>query len=116
MGVFTYETLLTSPVANATVQKVFIDGFHKVYYVTPNEGYALHCKHLDTQDIDLRTYEPIGEVILGYKTVQVSVSAKYDFDNVVEATIRGESGKSYLVSKIGEDEFYTIPADEVSAN
>jgi hypothetical protein len=75
----TKEEMNPSPIVNATVLKGFVDGVHKVYEITANDGYVLHDKLLDEEVIDPVTLEPTGEIKLGYYAGERSVAASYDF-------------------------------------
>ena len=116
MPIITYEEVTPSPVANANVKKRFIDGVHRLFIVEANEGYVLHDTRLDDEVIDENTLEPTGEVILGYTTGDKSVAASYDFTIINRATVQGVSGNSYIVDKVGANEFYTLPESEVPVN
>ena len=87
---WTYETLETPLIANTIMVKVLYNGVHRVYRITPAEGYVLHDAALDYTDID-------GNWYLGYSSIEVSCGAAYDF----EANERG---------------FYTLPVSEVPAD
>ena len=87
-------------IENTTMLKVFTDeGVHRNYRITPNAGYVLHDKGMDTPIFDEETGEPTGEVILGFRTSTASVGASYDF-------------------AVNEREFYavlatTVPEDQI---
>lgn len=93
----TREPLNPTLIENTTMEKVFIDGVHKVYEITPNENYVLHDKDFDSPVYDEETGEETGEVILGYRTYTASCSASYDF-----AT--------------NPREFYAVPENDVPAD
>jgi hypothetical protein len=75
--VITYEDVTPTLIQNTTMQKRLHDGVHKVYWITPVDGYVLHDKGRDWTDIDPIT----GEEILyrGYTTGTASCAASYDF-------------------------------------
>ena len=75
----TYEDLNPSFVENTTMQKVFRDGVHRTYYITPLEGYFLHDKTMDDEELDPETMMPTGNILLGYRTATASCAANYDF-------------------------------------
>lgn len=95
--VITYEDMNPSLIENTTMKKVFRDGVHSTYRITPVDGYVLHDNAYDTPLVDPETLEETGEVILGYRTTMASCAASYDF----EANPR---------------EFYAVPADSVPAD
>lgn len=76
-----YENVIPSPVENATVQKYINDttGAHISYFVTPNEGYVLHDKFRDWEDIDPITGEP-STYHLGYTRGTATCAPNYDFE------------------------------------
>lgn len=64
-------------IENTTMQKVFRDGVHCQYYISPVDGYVLHDKRNDWTDEDRETGEEITH--LGYTGGIVSCAASYDF-------------------------------------
>ena len=110
---WTYEIVTPTPVANATVERGLSDGVHKIYRVRANDGYVLHDKRLDVEETDPNTLEPNGIITLGYSAGTKTVAASYDFTAITQGTIQGVSGNSYIVDKVGANEFYTMPEDEV---
>lgn len=74
----TYEEVTPTPIENATVKKLLLDGVHKTYNISPNEGYVLHDKNYDLPVLDEEGGET-GEFILGYRTNTASCPATYDF-------------------------------------
>lgn len=71
----------------------------RTYYIYPNEGYVLHDTQYDQPVIDMETFEPTGEIMLGYIPYPsfVTVGHSYDF----EANPR---------------QLYCVPADTVPEN
>lgn len=107
-----YETVTPTLIPNTTVEKGFLNGVHKVYRITPNEGYVLHDKARDFEVLDPETYEPIG-IALGYSTADSSCGAAYDFSPV---TVTDENGVSFTA--YGSREFAArlesdVPADQI---
>lgn len=89
-----YETVIPSKILHADMEKMILDGEHKKYRITPQEGYLLHDGAFDTWiDAD---GEPLKEPILGYRITAATCSADYDF----EENPRG---------------FYTVKNEEVQA-
>lgn len=97
MVTFTREDVIPTLIENTTMQKVFRDGEHLVFEITPNSGYVLHDKRYDSPAYDEITFEETGEIILGYRTSTASCPANYDF-------------------VANPDEFYAVPANEVPAD
>jgi hypothetical protein len=95
MAVVTREPVTPSPIENATVVKLFSDGVHRRYEITPNDGYALHDQVRDWTETDPETLEEI--VVRGYTTGTASCAASYDFT-------------------ANPREFYAVPADSVPAD
>jgi hypothetical protein len=75
----TYENVTPTLIENTTMQKSILNGVHKTYLITPISGYVLHDKNYDEEIIDPETYEPIGEIKLGYRRTTASCAANYDF-------------------------------------
>lgn len=101
-----YETMETL-IQNTTMEKMYINDVFRGYNVTPNEGYILHDKELDVEEIDPVTYEPTGAIKLGYYPIARSIGASYDFDNTT--VIDGYTA-------YGEREFFARPTSEVPAD
>ena len=74
-----HEPVIPSPIENATVTKGIVNGVHRNYRITPNEGYVLHDKGLDANVLDEDGNET-GEIELGYRTSTASCPANYDFE------------------------------------
>lgn len=94
----TYEAM-TTLIENATMKKVFVNGVHRLYEVTPNEGYVLHDNTYDAPVFD-ENGDETGEIILGYRTSSATCTvAQLDPENGVNAR-----------------DFYAVPIDEVPAD
>lgn len=87
---------MTTLIENTTMQKVFVNGVHKLYEITPNEGYVLHDNSYDTYAEYDENGNGVGEVILGYRTSTASCSIALFNSNYYE--------------------FYAVPIDEVPEN
>ena len=79
MAVWTYEDVTPSLIENTTMQKGFSDGVHRVYVITPCEGYVLHDVVLDSYVEYDEEGNGIGEPILGYTPASKRIGANYDF-------------------------------------
>jgi hypothetical protein len=77
-----------TPIIENTSMQIYDD---KTYWIKPNEGYKLHEKIRDVEDVDPETGKPI--LILGFNESISTCSINYDFE-------------------INEREFYTIPIGE----
>lgn len=77
MATYTYEDVTPTLIEDTTMQKLFIDGVHKTYRITPNDGYVLHDKNRDWTDVDPDTMEETLK--LGYTTGTATCGANYDF-------------------------------------
>ena len=95
--VITHEPIVPSLIENTIMQKNFRDGVPTTYYITPNEGYVLHDKGLDTPEYNEETFEETGNILLGYRRTTASCAVSYDF----EANPR---------------EFYTVLEKEATTN
>ena len=74
-----YEDINPSFIENTIIQKIFLDGIHETYAILPCEDYVLHDKLLDFEVLDPITYEPTGDVILGFYQNMITVKNDYDF-------------------------------------
>lgn len=90
----TREEIAPTPIENTTVVKAFVNGAHRQYEITPNDGYVLHNKVRDW----IQRNEETGEEILrcGYSSCMSSCPASYDFSE-------------------NPNELYAVPADSVPA-
>lgn len=95
----TREDLIPSLIENTSMKKVFRDGIHVQYDITPNEGYVLHDSTYDTPILVEGTGEETGEVVLGYRVSTASVAARYDF----------EANPRELYAVLASD----VPADQI---
>lgn len=92
-----YESIETK-IPNTTMVKGINElGVHKNYRITPNEGYVLHDKDGEYEDLD-------GIYIYLFSSGMCSCGANYDFDNTT--TVLGYTA-------YGEREFFAMPIDEV---
>ncbi len=71
------EPVIPSPIENTLVVKGIVDGTHRAYEITPNNGYVLHDKGRDWVDIDPETEEET--IKLGFTRGTASCPATYDF-------------------------------------
>ena len=70
-----------SLIENTTMYEKYINGVHKGYSITANEGYVLHDNTLDMYEGGLtEDGKPIGELILGYTTATCTCGSNYDFN------------------------------------
>ena len=70
----------TPIIENTTMRKYINDsGVAQQYWIKPIDGYVLHDKNYDEIEYDPDTFEPTGNVTLGYRTSEASVSINYDF-------------------------------------
>lgn len=71
-----YETMVTSLIKNAVMQKVYVDGAHRVYTITPAEGYVLHDSVRDWTENPGTLEETFKQ---GFTRATASCAANYDF-------------------------------------
>lgn len=85
----------TTPVyENTTMQKVFINGVHKLYEIAPIEGYVLHNKELD-----MIREDEFGNQYTELWYTSTVAQCRYDYDFVSNP-----------------DEFYAVPISEIDEN
>ena len=70
---WTYEDVIPPIIANTTMRKGFLNGVHKIYDISPIDGYVLHDASGDFYD------EETGETTLSFASGTVSCGASYDF-------------------------------------
>lgn len=86
---------ITTLITNTTMEKVYVDGVHTVYYITPISGYVLHDQKRDWMETDFDTMEETLK--LGYTRGTASCAANYDF-------------------AANPREFYAVPETDVPAD
>lgn len=91
---WTYPEMEQTRIPNTVMQMGLKDGVHKIYRITPVDGYVLHDSAYDVPILAPETMEETGEVIPGYRTTTASCAANYDFTANPRA-------------------FYTVPADQI---
>lgn len=91
-----YEDLIPSLLENTTMQKVYINDVHKLYRITPIDGYVLHDNRYDYYAEYDEEDNPIGDIILGYRTSTASCTVAQFNNNTFE--------------------FYAVPASSVPAD
>lgn len=104
MATITYEDVIPSIIPNTTMIRGLVDGVHRNYRITPNEGYVLHNKFRDYEDAD-------GNAHLGYTKITISCAANYDFSPV---TVTDEYGGTFI--GYGVNEYAARPESDVPAN
>lgn len=115
---WTYEISNEISIPNATVEKAFSNGVHRLYRITPNENYVMHDTARDYVDLQINIDEETGEEIrietpkLGYGG-QSTVAASYAFTPV---EMQDEAGNT--VTAYGNRQFYCklasdVPADQI---
>jgi hypothetical protein len=87
---YTYEDVIPTKIENTTMQKRLLNGVHRTYLITPNEGYILHDNIDEYED-------EFGERTLHFARGTCSCAANYDFD-------------------ANPREFYAIPESEAPEN
>jgi hypothetical protein len=116
MAVWTYETI-DSPIPNATVEKGYADGVHKIYRISPLSGYVLHDTQYDGVNYENQIDEETGETIvaeipyLGYHSYRVTCAASYAFTPIQMLDEEGDTVTAY-----GDRKFYCKPATDVPAD
>lgn len=101
---FKIETQIQIP--NTLIERGLRDGEHKLYRLTPNEGYVLHDAANDEIIIYPDTLEETKH--LWYVSGDTTCGANYDFSPV---TVTDENGVTFTA--YGEREFFAKPKNEV---
>lgn len=72
----------TEPYFDNTTTKAYynMQNVLRAYRITPDEGYVIHAKTLDTDIYDEESREPTGKIIKGYTRATVSVGYNYNFE------------------------------------
>ncbi len=108
MPVFTRENVTPSYIENTTMQKVYMDGIHRTYEITPVSGYVLHDRASDWDD-------PMTGYERGYTVGTCSCAANYDFTPRA-VTVTDRNGVSMEVTGYGDREFFAIPENTAPEN
>lgn len=116
MAVITYENVTPTLIPNTEMNKMLLDGVHKVYTIEAVDGYVLHDNRADTPLYDSETHETIVGVELRYASGSKTVRYDYDFDTVVPDTITDVNGNTIAVNKIGQYELFAVPASAVPSD
>lgn len=112
MAVYTYEDVIPSLIPNTDMQKMYIDGVHKVYVIAPIDGYVLHDAATNEEEIDPDTLEPTGRIIFRYASGSASCGANYDFTPLQVTDENGVTHTAYGAQR----EFFARPESEVPAD
>ena len=88
------EEVTPTPIPNTKVVNAFVNGVHRQYEITPNDGFVLHNNVRDWTHINPDTMEET--FYRGYSQSSSSVSANYDFTE-------------------NPNELYAVPVDSVPA-
>lgn len=94
-----YESMDTF-IPNTTMEKMITDGRLNAYRITPDYGYVLHDRELDTPEVD-EFGVPTGGTVLGYYPMRRTCAAGYDFDQ--ERIVDGHTA-------YGAREFFAVKA------
>lgn len=109
MANYTYEDVVPSLIPNTIMQKKLADGVHQVYAIQAIDGYVLHDKTRDYEDINPDTNEWIPK--RGYTTARSTCQAAYDF---APSQITIDDGT--VVTAYGAREYFAIPANAVPSD
>lgn len=112
MAVITYENVTPTLIPNTTMRKKFIDGVHKVYTIEAVDGYVLHDKAADVEEINPDTLEPTGRIIFAYASGEKTCGANYDFTTLQVTDETGVTHTAYGAQR----EFFARLASEVPAD
>ena len=112
MAVYTYEDVIPTLIPNTTMQKMFIDGVHKVYVITPVEGYVLRDKANDEEEYNPETLEFTGRILFHYASGGATCGANYDFTPLQVTDENGVVHTAYGAQR----EFFARLASEVPEN
>lgn len=100
----TRENLIISLIENTTMQKIFVNGVHRQYGITPCEGYVLHDKDLDFYDSYDDDGNGVGEPHLGFYSGERTERYDYDF------TVNPREFYAVLMTDIPEGaEIFNVP-------
>lgn len=115
MAVITYEDVTPSLVPNTTMKKLYRDGVHAQYRLTPVDGYVLHVKARDWTEPNPENME---EEILyrGYTAGNATCAASYDFTPVASSYVDRDGNIVPVTAYGAVSEFYAIPETNVPAD
>lgn len=109
MATIVYEEITPTIIENAKVEKCLVDGVHRTYRITPNDGYVLHNKARDYSNLDPDTFEET--LVQGFSAHFSTCGAAYAFTPIQMLAPNGATVTAY-----GEYEFYAILRTEVPAD
>ncbi len=95
-----YENITPSLIPNTTMKKMLIDGVHKAYIITPDDGYVLHDKEADGVD-------EFEKTIHCYLGGACSCGSAYDF-KAAQMTVSDVNGEMATVTAYGSREFFAF--------
>ena len=96
-----------------TIMEIVVNslGNQTQYCFTPDDGYVIHLKRDEVEDIDPETGDTVINVLYARGTKSVNIN--YDFSVVVNDvyTYTDENGNTVNIpiEKIGAEELYTLP-------
>lgn len=100
-----FEIVTPTIIPNTTMEKGMLNGVHKVYRITPNEGYVLHDKVADEETLE-------GGIIRRYGVGSASCGANYDFTPLFVTDEHGNTFTAYGAQR----EFYARLQSEVDGD
>ena len=74
-----YKKAEMNLIPNTDITILLIDGVENSYHITPQDGYKLHAKELDTKGFDEEAQSETDEVVPGFTTGTKSCHIGYDF-------------------------------------
>ena len=110
--IVTYENVSPTLISNTTMQKMFYDGVHRFYVITPCYGYVLRDKENDEPILDEETFEETGIIRFHYASSGTTCGANYDFTPLQVTDEHGVTHTAYGAQR----EFFARPRNEVPAD
>ena len=108
----TYEEI-TTLIPNTSMKKMYINDVFRTYNITPCDGYVMHDSNYDRNIVDEETFEPTGEVILGYRPTMASCGYNYDFTTTEMLDEAGNTVTAYGSRKFFAKLTSEVPGDQI---
>ncbi len=108
-----YADIIPSLIPNTTMRGRSVDGGVTIrnVLIKPIDNYVMHDTGYDEYENYDDEGNPIGDVVLGYRTTEASCGYNYDFATSQVTDLNGNTVTAY-----GSREFYAIPRSDVPEN
>lgn len=102
---WTFETATEITIPNVLVERGLLDGVHKNYRLSANDGYVLH-------DAEADNWDPDGNLVYAYSSGICSCGKNYDFSTET-LNVPDINGNTVAVTAYGTRQFFAFPENLV---